>query len=290
MSGFGTAALRDEKLAVFVELKTVNNRFLKLVLRVSDNFTSLEPRIETLLKEAISRGTVNLTVKVRKNISGSESLINTPLLSAYFTQLKTLSETLGLKNEISLGEILSIPGVLEDTSDQENLLEHAWVLAQEAIREALGGLEQMRKAEGASMAADLNLNIGQLEHLVGEVEKLAPSVAQNYRERLEERVGKIMAEHQLNLKPEDLVREVAVYSDRCDFSEETVRFRSHLLQFRNIIEKESNCGKKLDFLTQELFRETNTIGSKANDSEITKYVVEMKTAIERMREMVQNIE
>jgi uncharacterized protein (TIGR00255 family) len=144
--------------------------------------------------------------------------------------------------------------------------------------------------EGRSMAADISANLETLRQLVRNVEILAPNVAPQYRQRLLERIGKIMEEQNQTLNETDIIREVALFADRVDISEETVRFRSHLEQFESAIASPESCGRKLDFLTQELFRETNTMGSKANDAQITKNAVEMKTVIERIREMVQNVE
>jgi uncharacterized protein (TIGR00255 family) len=148
----------------------------------------------------------------------------------------------------------------------------------------------MREAEGESMKRDLTENLNELRRLIGEVEALAPAVVENYRRRLTERVAKILADEGATLEPSDLIREIAVYTDRVDISEEIVRFYSHLKQFEETMETEATCGKKLDFITQEMFRETNTIGSKANSPDVLARVVEMKSGIERIREMVQNVE
>lgn len=290
MTGFGTASSHGEGCSVFVELKTVNNRFLKLTHRLNDTYSSLEPKIEGVIREKITRGTVNVLVKIRREITNADSQINETLLVKYYEQLKRIGERIGRNDEPILDAILRLPGVVSEQSDEDDSLNAVWKTTEKTLREALQNLQRMREVEGASMERDLIENIAQLEDSVAKIEVLAPKVADNFRERLSERVGKIMAEHQLTLEPADLVREVAIYSDRCDISEEIVRFKSHIQQVRETLQKGDNCGKKLDFLTQELFRETNTIGSKANDAGITKNVVEMKSAIEKIREMVQNIE
>jgi uncharacterized protein (TIGR00255 family) len=153
----------------------------------------------------------------------------------------------------------------------------------------------MRKTEGKSMAKDLTSNVESLRQLIGKIAELAPRVAPLYRQKLKERIEKALEEQELSLENADFdnanfARELAVYADRCDISEELVRFQSHLEQFTSAMQSNESCGRKLDFLTQELFREVNTIGSKANDADITQSVVEIKTVIERMREMVQNVE
>jgi uncharacterized protein (TIGR00255 family) len=208
---------------------------------------------------------------------------------SYHQQLAGLG--LGQIDPSALTCLLTLPGVIEIDMDQsDDELEAVWDVVKRAGRGALKNLQSMRQAEGESMTADLIANVKQLKEMVGQVELLVPQVAEQYRKRLEERVGKILSEQGAVLNPADLVREVAVYADRCDVSEELVRLRSHLAQFDTALQSKESCGRKLDFLTQECFRETNTVGSKANDAEITKYVVDMKTVIERMREMVQNVE
>ncbi len=293
MTGFGAAICADGETSVAVEIKTVNNRYFKLSLRMSEGFAALESRVESLIRESIDRGTVNITLRIRQKRK-AEYRIATTVLQSYFEQLVDLGGKLGHLGEIhapALDKLLTLPGVIETEADQsDGELETVWNIVKRTMEDALKNLQAMRKAEGDSMATDLAANTEQLRTLLGGVEILAPNVAEQYRKRLEERVGKILMEHGATLNPADLVREVAVHADRCDISEETVRFRSHLAQFDEALKSKESCGRKLDFLTQELFRETNTIGSKANDAGITKHVVDMKTVIERIREMVQNVE
>ena len=288
MTGFGAASRADAEISVTVEIKTVNNRYFKQSLRMTDGFTALEPRIETLIREAIDRGTVNVSLRIRKK-RRAEYRIAESVLQSYCKQLTGFG--LGQIDHPTLAALLTLPGVIEtDTEQSDDELEAVWAVVKQTMNDALENLQAMRKTEGKSMTADLAANSELLQTLVGHVEALASNVAGQYRKRLEERVGKILSEHGMVLNPADLVREVAVYADRCDVSEETVRFRSHLAQFAEALNAKESCGRKLDFLTQELFRETNTVGSKANDAEMTKFVVEMKTVIERIREMVQNVE
>ncbi len=273
------------------EIKTVNNRYLKISLRMTEGYGLLEPQVENLIREKISRGTVGVSVRISRDFSAADSRLNEPLLKAYFEQVREVGAALGTGAVPDLGHFLALPGVVQEErflSEEQNEAVGKTVL--QSVREAIENLEQMRKAEGDSMSLDLTGNASLLEAELAAVEKLAPLVAKTYRQKLTERVGKIMNEHNLLLDSADLAREIALFADKSDISEEIVRFRSHLLQFAEIIRKGESCGRKLDFLTQELFRETNTIGSKANDSEITKHVIEMKTIIERIREMVQNVE
>lgn len=289
MTGFGAAALRESGLAASVEIKAVNNRYFKLSLRMSDGFAVLEPRIEPFLRKKIDRGTLNVTIRLRRESRDLNSRIAEPVLRAYFEQLSRIAaET---KSEAPrLDALVALPGAIETDIERDDDLEATWAVLEKALSEALEQLQDMRRREGESMNRDLTANLKILEDRVASVERQAPNVAPAYRQRLNERISKIMENQGHSLNEADLVREVALFADRCDISEETVRFRSHLEQFAAAMKADESCGRKLDFLTQELFRETNTMGSKANDAEITRHVVEMKTVIERMREMIQNIE
>jgi uncharacterized protein (TIGR00255 family) len=296
MTGYGIAVCRTEEIIVSVELKAVNNRYFKLSLRMSDGYGSLETRIEPLIRSFVERGSVNANIHIRREKKASDYKISVPVLSSYFEQLVELGSQLGHVGEIplpSLDRLVFLPGVIEigtnmNHCDEEN--EKIRNIVEKTLREALEALQTMRQAEGASMHKDLEANIATLYRLIENVEQLAPRVVPLYQQKLLERIGKVMPEQELSLNSTDLLREITVYADRCDISEETVRFRSHLTQFTDAMLLKESCGRKLDFLTQELLRETNTMGSKANDADITKNVVEMKTVIERIREMVQNVE
>ncbi|MGL6227059.1 MAG: YicC/YloC family endoribonuclease [Thermoguttaceae bacterium] len=291
MTGFGASNVRSEGLTVLTEIKTVNNRYLKVSLRMTDGFGALESKVEGIIREKISRGTVSVWVRINRDVSMLLPQLNRPLLMSYFEQVKAIGAELGLEPPRDLGRLLSLHGVVQNEEVHSGtLLETVEPLVLASLEEALSNLQDMRRVEGNSMSTDLRENCLFLEKEITAVERLAPHVAKFYRTRLTERVGKIMNEHNLLLDTADLAREIALFADRSDISEEIVRFRSHLQQFLDVIEKGDCCGRKLDFLTQEMFRETNTIGSKANDAEITKHIIEMKAIVERIREMVQNVE
>jgi len=300
MTGFGSAVCQEENISVSVELKTVNNRFFKLSLRLTDGYSAMEQRIEALLRSAIERGTINANVRIVSAKEGTGFQINTAVLESYAQQLSDAANNFktryGVFASFALERLALLPGVVI-TEHENNEVDNDKIgaLLEKALREALDALQTMRKTEGASMAKDLTANIESLRQSIGKITELAPRVASLYRQKLKERIEKVMAEQGLSLGTVpnvdgDFIRELAVYADRCDISEELVRFQSHLEQFAFAMQTQKCCGRKLDFLTQELFREANTIGSKANDADITKHVVEIKTAIERIREMVQNVE
>jgi len=293
MTGFGSATLRRDNISVSVEIKAVNNRYLKISLRTTDGYASLEPGLENLLRETLRRGTIMVFVRIVRQGDASDYEINEPVLSQYVAQLRKLNAVLGIETPIEPTQLLTLPGVIKDSIAPDDKAGTVWPILEEAVLQAIYELQTMRQKEGHSMAADLRENCRQLVEAMTQIEQFVPRVAEQYRGKLHERIGRVMAEHQLTLDTADLVREVALFVDRSDISEEIVRFRSHLTQFDSVLgetDPKDGCGRRLDFLTQEMFREVNTIGSKANDADITKVVVELKAVIERIREMVQNVE
>ena len=297
MTGFGAAVCKEENVSVSVELKTVNNRYFKLSLKLTEGYSALEQRIESLLRSVIERGTVNAHIRIISARENSGSQIDAAVLRSYVKQLADAAAALrkdkvgGFFLPLSLERCALLPGVIvteRENPDTDN--EKIGSLLEKTIREALDALQTMRKAEGESMEKDLTANIEFLRQWIGNITELALRTAPLYRQKLKERIEKAMEEQGMVLGDADFIRELAIYADRCDVSEELVRFQSHLEQFTSAMQSKESCGRKLDFLTQELFREVNTIGSKANDADITKYVVEIKTGIERIREMVQNVE
>jgi len=294
MTGFGAAATHRNGYVVSSEIKTVNNRYLKTAYRISDGFSSLETKIEALLRQSIDRGTVNVTLRIRPEEVLSRYTVTDAPLDYILSGEKIRQKAAVQGMMLPLGNVadyIRLPGGMADRSeDGPQQGEDLWEAVEVNLKEALTALDVMRLAEGDSMQKNLRALCAGLTERIGQVEAIAPQVAESYRKRLTERIGKIMADHQLELNPADLVREVALFTDKADISEETVRFRSHLAQFDAAMNRPDPCGKRLDFLTQELFRETNTIGSKANEPAITNLVVDMKTEIEKIREMVQNVE
>ena len=296
MTGFGAASTCEKGYVISTEIKAVNNRFLKTSMRLPDGFATLESKIEERLRAKLARGSVNFSLRLEKDAAETEIGLNFDALKRYLGEAKRFAlENPELASDGNLGALVDyirLPGVVQDASrsDKTGLPELLWEAIASVVDAALEQMRIMREAEGESMKRDLTENLGELRRLIGEVETLAPTVVENYRRRLTERVAKAMADGGATLNPGDLIREIAVYTDRVDISEEIVRFYSHLKQFEETMENEPICGKKLDFITQEMFRETNTIGSKANSPDVLARVVEMKSGIERIREMVQNVE
>jgi len=290
MTGYGAAHLQDGGMAVAVEVRTINSRYFKLTVRVSEGYAALEPRVESLIRQVVRRGTVQANVNIQRLPSPEDFAINVPVLRQYWTQLEALRGPWGLSDPVPLHALLGLPGVVGQASQTLLDVEPLWSAVQPAVQAALERLEQMRRAEGRAMETDLLRNCRLVATAVEAIARRAPEVAEAYRLRLQERVRKVLADLQTELNPADLVKEVSIIAERSDIAEEIVRLQSHLEQLQSTIQGEQSAGRKLEFLLQEMYREANTISSKSPDMEIIRQVIEIKAAVERMREMVQNVE
>lgn len=289
MTGFGDVRRQDGRRNITVEARTVNNRFLKCSIRLPDIYTAFEAEIEKLVRATISRGTVNVTVRLERLSGAGRYWLDHEALAAFANQAKESADQLGLTLN-SLDGLLALPGVVAERPEAEMEPEADWSLVEAAVTEALQILNSFRKSEGAAMADELRANLDLIEAEVDAVEEQAPTVVREFRDRLRERVAELIKDSDATLNDSDLIREVSLHADRVDINEEITRLRSHLGQFRSFLDDKQSQGRKLDFLTQELFREVNTIGSKANNVAIAHRVVEMKAAVEKIREILQNIE
>jgi uncharacterized protein (TIGR00255 family) len=290
MTGFGEARRQDGGLSIAVEVRTINSRYFKIAIRTGETHAALEPQIEGLVRERIKRGTVQVNLRVDRPAAADAYRINTPALLAYWKQLNELPSQWNLPRPTALETLLTLPGVVnEDMLSAGNALED-WPAVSAVLGAALDNLARMREDEGQAMANDLRLNCRTIGAELEQIAARAPLTIDAYRSRLEERLKKILAEHDVVLDPGDIIREISIFAERSDISEEIVRLRSHLEQFEAIMELKESSGRKLEFLTQEIFRETNTIGSKSTDIEVARHVIEIKTAVERLREMIQNVE
>ena len=285
MTGHGESLVQDETASVQVEVRTVNNRFLKLNVN-SDLDAGIQAQIESLVKKHVGRGSVSVRIKSRPTGEAEPYQINESLLRSYWLQL---SEIAGGSQSVQLESLLTLPGVVEETSSGDQR-EKLWPIVKTAVEKALVHLNQMRAREGEAMKQDMLLNCETVKKQLGLIQEQAPTVVENYAKKMTDRINHLLEKYDVSVEAADVVREVGIFAERCDFSEETVRLDSHIAQFNEIIQLPDGSGRKLDFLVQEMLRETNTIGSKANNANIATMVVEIKTAIERIREMVQNVE
>ena len=289
MTGYGDAVTERDGISVSVEIRSINNRFLKISPRFSEPLGALELQVEDEIRKMISRGSVTVNVKISRAKKADAYQINFMLLSSYRDQLSNwLKDSNANAQWSDFQTLLNLPGVVENTSDDDSSAVAPLVL--ETLNAATEKLVDMRVREGKAMADDLLANLADVETHLGAVIERAPQIAPIFGERLVERLNKLFEQVGVEIQQSDVIREIGIFADKCDISEEIARLKSHISQFRSILANDASPGKKLDFLTQELFREVNTIGSKANDFPISQEVISMKASIERIREQVQNIE
>lgn len=290
MTGFGEAQRKNATMAVSAEVRTINSRYFKLTVRSGEGYSMLEPLVEGSVREFIKRGTVQVSLRIDRARSSDDYRLDTAVLSGYRNQLDQLYREWHVSHPVSVENLLALPGVVQQNGASSFDVERDWPLVRETLEEAMRQMTKMRSDEGRAMAADLAANCATVATELDAIDARSPLVREAYRERLTDRISKSLEEFKITLQPGDLIRELSIYAERSDISEEIVRLRSHLEQFGATLELDESSGRKLEFLTQEMFRETNTIGSKANDVQISRHVIEIKAAIERIREMIQNVE
>ena len=290
MTGQGHAH-EDGPHGVFtVELRTVNNRGFKLSPRLSDALGRFEPQIEALLRGAIRRGTIQLNARWQRPGAAGASLVNEPVVEAYFRQLDSVRNRLGSDEPIDFARLAMLPGALQEPTGDDFDEDAVWAAFSQVLAAAVDSLNRMRDGEGAAMAAQLEADLSIVGEQLEEIRRRAPQVVESYRERLRSKVDSFLQKAGHSVEPHELLREVQIFADRSDTSEEITRLDTHIGLFRRTLADQQANGRKLDFVIQEMLRETNTIGSKASDAEIAHNVVEIKCALERMRELVQNLE
>lgn len=287
MTGHGRAQQNSDGLAIEAEVRSVNNRFLKVSCKLHESLAYLENHIESLVRENVRRGSVHVSLRVSGSAEWSASKVCVATLQAYLDQLRLAIDP-STTVTIELGSALQLPGVLLPSQGPDP--DKVTALGLSTLTEALDHLNRMRKIEGEQMGKELIDAVSQIRTISGQIESRAPDVVGDYRKRLETRVKAALAQMVPSVGELDLLREVVQFSDRCDIREEIVRLQSHLDQFQETIHERESQGRRLDFLTQEIARETNTIGAKANDATIAHHVVAIKTTVEQMRELVQNVE
>jgi uncharacterized protein (TIGR00255 family) len=288
MTGHGRAQQVDEGLSIDAEVRSVNNRFLKVTYKLHESLAFLENQIEGLVREKVRRGSVHVTLRLSGGAVAMANRVSESTLKSYLDQVVRSVGVQGYLISIELGSILQLPGVLLPNPGSEP--EKLTALALSTLGQALDNLNRMRQIEGQQMGKELTESAAKVRAISDQIEARAPHVLIDYRKRLEARVRSALAEMLPTVGEIDVLREVVQFSDRCDIREEIVRLYSHLEQFHSALGDKESQGRRLDFLIQELARETNTIGAKANDATIAHGVVSIKTTIEQMRELVQNVE
>jgi uncharacterized protein (TIGR00255 family) len=288
MTGFGKAELLKDEVKAAVEISSVNNRFCEIQFRLPKFLTSLEPEIKSIILRTITRGKINYTLSWEESLSPSNYVkLNQEAADVYYNLFKELKEKYNLSGEIRIENFINLPDLMK-VEREEYDLKKAWKIVKEVTQIALSEFNEMRKTEGKRLSRDLKLRISKLDKTIKEIEKLSESNVQEYRKRLKDKISELLQEHELD--EQRLAQEVAFMAERCDVTEECIRLKSHHHQFLSALEEKASVGKRLTFLLQEMNREANTIGSKANHASISEKVIFLKEEIEKLREQVQNIE
>jgi len=290
MTGFGRGSATGEDFNVAVEIKTVNNRYLDLHLRLGQELTPLEMNIRKLVGARLSRGRVDLNINFERT-GATTYEINRQLIAGYIKALRDIQTEFQLAGDVDINTVTRLPGAM--TTARDGLDETTTAGIEGAVNEALDDLERMRASEGSALAEEMRVRLAKIEAEVPVIESAAEGLVDAYRQRLQKRVGELVnrsANQTMELDAGRLAQEVAYLADRSDITEELTRLRSHLEQFRVAIDSEDDVGKRLDFLLQELNREANTVLSKSTEVSIKDAGLVIKAEVEKLREQVQNVE
>lgn len=290
MTGFGRSEYTDGKRSIIVEIKSVNHRYSDITFKMPRRYSFAEDRLKAVVKDIARRGKIDVSIMV-ENITEDDTNVklNTMVARQYFDNLKALQKEFDLSGDITLQFLSSLPDVMKAIPDVEDE-EEIYRSLEKPVLEAVKKLDGMRTLEGGKLAEDI-VKRGELIRVrVKEIEERSPEVTRAYADKLKDRIKELIGAN-VAIPEDRILVEAAIFADKCSITEELVRLDSHIIQLNSIISKSNQPdGKKLDFLVQEMNREANTIGSKANDIEITNKVLEIKSEIEKIREQVQNIE
>jgi uncharacterized protein (TIGR00255 family) len=290
MTGYGSADGQLDGVCYSVEIKAVNNRYLKTIIKLPDNSTFLEDDVDKLLRQNLSRGTINYVLRLKEVSATALFEIDEGALRSILAKLRDVSSSIGFTGQIDLAGLLELPGVVRPLLPDEEQTRRIKDLVLGLSREAVDKLKVMRTAEGRFLEVDLRKHCEVMTQELEKIRQRSVSVVKDYANRLRRRVDELLAEAKLKLDEETLAREVAVLADRSDIAEEIARLDAHLQQFDRICKTDGQAGRRLDFLSQEMLREINTVASKAADAEIARSVVDIKCLIERLKEQIQNVE
>lgn len=288
MTGYGSAKGYSERLEISIELRSVNSRYLDCGVKIPRIYLFAEDKLKAAVQRAVTRGKVDVFVNVDSSKTDSVTIaVNEPLVEAYLEALSGLSEKFGLKNDVSAISFTRIPDVLnveKQEVDSESLLRDMTGI----LDEALLGFNSMRELEGEKLHDDISRRLILIEDITSRIEEKSPQTVEEYRNKLELRMNEVLSD--IKIDESRILTEAAIFADRIAVNEETTRLRSHISQLNDLMAAEGAVGRKLDFLLQELGREVNTIGSKCNNTDMSRLVIELKAEIEKIREQAQNIE
>lgn len=288
MTGFGREQGVVEGYEILVEIRSVNHRYFEYSSRLPRSFSYLDEKLKSFVSERVSRGKVEVSVTISKTEGvEAEIEVNQEIASGYVNALRNANIKLGLNDDLSLSDITRFPDVfkIQKVQDDEEVV---WNAVKQICFEALNRFINMRETEGQKMYEDISSRLDFIEEKTNEIEKISPLISESYKNRLYSKIKETLEDRDID--EQRVLTEVAIFSDKIAVDEETVRLHSHVSQLRELINSSEPVGRKLDFLVQELNREVNTIGSKAQDLSVTKTVVELKSEIEKIREQIQNIE
>ena len=288
MTGFGREHAIINGREILAEIKSVNHKYFEFSAKLHRSYSYLEPRLKTLLKEKITRGKVELSLSVYNiDVKDTTVRINENIAAGYIEAVRKAAPDLGLTDNLCATDLFRIPDVFTVIKEEEDE-EAIWQDISSVVNAALDKFVAMREAEGAALKADVLEKAANIEQMVGKIEQYSPESTEMYRKKLEDKMKEVLESTEID--EQRILLEAAIFSEKTAVDEETVRLRSHIAQLREIMESEKEIGRKIDFLIQEINRETNTIGSKSADIRITRLVVDMKSEIEKIREQIQNIE
>ena len=295
MTGFGEASDQVDGNHFAVELRSLNNKYFKATIRLPEEIAGLEAELEAALRKRINRGSLTLVLKMRSSEATAAQRVNETALLAYLDHLESIHSKIKVGDRaahIDLTALLALPGVLAPAEDEQTLLRHVRPTALRLTELACDRLSGMRIKEGQAISDDLARQRQTIIERMETIKARAPTVVEEYHKRLRARIDELLAKAELKVEQHDLIREVAIFAERSDIAEEVTRLATHLEQFEQIVDTRDGepAGRTLDFLTQELLREANTIASKSNDALVSRVIVEIKGAIDRIKEQVQNIE
>jgi len=292
MTGFGEASGEEDGAQFFLELRSINAKYFKSVLRLPDDLQGLEAELESELRRRLTRGTVTLTVKCSDTTGDAAQTINHEALERYVEQARRAPSVEGGAVAFDLGSLLGLPGVLQPATNDEARLDRGRRAIRKLLDTASNQLIDRRRREGELLYTELESLQSSIAERLQRIAERAPSVVEAYNDRLRTRVEAMLEDASVATEPGDLIREVAVFAEKSDIAEEIQRLSGHIEQFRELVAAPDDApvGRTLDFLSQEMLREANTIGSKCNDADISREIVEIKGAIDRIKEQVQNVE
>ncbi len=289
MTGFGRAEVTKQGISAMVEVRSVNSRFLEVGTRLPRSLSQREKDVKDVVRARLNRGSLNVTVKVEKNLNGTAPLkVNTSAAKSYFRLLNDLRKAVKLKEKVKLEHLLNFSEVLE-AGEEPGSDEQEWSVVEEALQEALKQLDEMRRKEGQELSKDLEKRVRWMDETINQIEKMSADRVPEEKKRLQERVTQLLADKSV-IDQNRLELEVALLADKLDVTEECVRYRSHNKFFLEALKGKDSAGRKLNFLVQEMNREANTIGSKANEAALAHVVVKLKEELEKIREQLQNLE